>query len=97
MDVQGGGELLPRHVTQGYSPIDAGAVDEDVESTILLDGGIDDGLGAIGRCHGIGLGKGLSAGPANFIDDFLCGTGVATFAVAAHPVVIDDYLGAAGG
>ena len=90
MDVEHGVEQVRLHVVERLVAQDAGVVDDDVDLAEGVDGGLDDGLAALGRGDRVGVGDGLAAGGLDLVDDELGGPGVAAGPVDGAAEVVDD-------
>ena len=62
-------DQVGRHVVERLVAQDAGVVDDDVDLAERVDGGLDDGLAALGRGDGVVVGHGLAAGRLDLVDD----------------------------
>jgi len=97
VDLDHGVPLRLGHVGEHAVAQDAGVVDEHVEITEGLDGGVDEPLRALPRRDVVAVGGGLAAGALDLGHDLLGRTQVATCAVDVAAEVVHDDLGAVAG
>lgn len=96
VDMDDGIPFVFGHIEQGSIAEDPGVIDQDIEASEVVDGGIDEGLSDGEGADGIGVGDGLTAGLSDFFDDGVGGlAGPGTFFGAAG--IIDDDFGTLGG
>jgi hypothetical protein len=89
--------LVLGHVDDHAVTQDPGVVDEDVEVTEGLDGGVDEPLCALPGRHAVAVGERLASHAVDLVDHLLCRRDVAAGAVGRAAEVVDDHLGALGG
>src|SRR5204862_36191 len=68
--------------------------DHGVDATEGVERALHDGVAASPGRNGIGIGHGLAAGRADFLDHALRGAGIAAFAAHRHAQVIDHHTSA---
>ena len=76
---------------------DAGVVDDDVDRAERVDGGLDDGLAALGGGDAVGVGDGFAAEVVDLVDHVLGRALVAALARHRAAEVVDHDAGAAPG
>src|SRR5450756_2724784 len=94
--VDHGAPFLRVHFEKHAIAQDAGVVDDAVDAAEVVDGGLDDGVGAHPGSHAVGIGHRLTALGTDFVHHFLRRAGVFAFAAYRTADVVHHHFGALG-
>ena len=97
MDADDGVPVLDGHVEDHPVAQDARVVDHDVQIAVLVDGRIDDPLGAVEVGDVVAVGDGLATRGADLVDDLAGRAARRAGAVELGADVVDDHVCALAG